>query len=375
MGSVLSCLQSYTKPSALPEGKLCLTPNGSLAKELRGRKIHVDMTDSFINWPMGARHAAYETLRLETDRLLEIAFPDPQQCKKFKRCDFASFSCLWWPTADWENLYTAMVFTVCLFAWDDTIDTNENSLASDFEKAALWRQQSLAYFKYHLKLSPQEKDEPHCPDNICILFKEFGQRFCESFGEVQRRRMFSKIKDFVEHNEVEQAERLANRVPNYEEYLDIRYGVTGVRMFSLLLEVANQSTLPSWIMDSFEMDEIIKECNFIIIIINDILSLKKEIATDCVVNIVPVLYNTGMPFKHIISFLIEKMIKSRDRLDSMADKLDMVTKADPQLNTNVMKFIDGIRIMDTGTLIYSIESPRYGVVKYVQADGSLDIVL
>lgn len=52
----------------------------------------------------------------------------------------------------------------------------------------------------------------------------------------QRRRMFSKIKDFVEHNELEQAERLAGRIPNCEEYLNIRYGVTGVRMFSLLLE-------------------------------------------------------------------------------------------------------------------------------------------
>lgn len=89
----------------------------------------------------------------------------------------------WWPDATREDLYTAMLFTVCLFVWDDTIDTNEHVLASDFGKANLWRQQSLEYFKYHLKLSEPEKDEPYCPDNVCLLFKEFGERFCQSFGE------------------------------------------------------------------------------------------------------------------------------------------------------------------------------------------------
>lgn len=49
--------------------------------------------------------------------------------------------------------------------------------------------------------------------------------------------MFTKIKQFVDHNEMEQAERLAGHLPDYEQYMHVRYGVTGVRMFSLLLEL------------------------------------------------------------------------------------------------------------------------------------------
>lgn len=75
-----------------------------------------------------------------------------------------------------------MLFTVALFVWDDTIDTNEHMLASDFQRAELWREQSLCYFKYHLRLSPQGL-EPYCPDDICLLFKEFAERFCDKFGE------------------------------------------------------------------------------------------------------------------------------------------------------------------------------------------------
>lgn len=147
----------------------------------------------------------------------------------------------WWPDADWEDLYTAMLFTVCLFVWDDIIDTNEHELASDYAAASVWREQSLAYFQYHLQLGPAGQGEPRCPDDVCLIFKEFGQRFCANFGDEQRRRMFSKIQNFVEHNDLEQAERVAGRIPDYDSYMHIRYGVTGVRMFSLLLEYVNIS--------------------------------------------------------------------------------------------------------------------------------------
>lgn len=71
------------------------------------------------------------------------------------------------------------------------------------------------------------------------------------------------------------------------------------------------------------------------------------------VNIVPVLYNTGMSLDLVISSLMEEMHRSRDRLDNMAAKLDVATKTDLQLNADVIKFIDGVRIMGTGTLLYS----------------------
>lgn len=118
----------------------------------------------------------------DTQNLLYSGVVDLNRCRKFKQSDFALFSSLWWPDAAWEDVYTAMLFTVALFVWDDTIDTNEHMLASDFERAELWRERSLCYFKYHLQLLPQG-EEPYRPDDICLLFKEFAERFCEKFGE------------------------------------------------------------------------------------------------------------------------------------------------------------------------------------------------
>lgn len=78
-------------------------------------------------------------------------------------------------------------------------------------------------------------------------------------------------------------------------------------------------------------------------------------ATDCVVNAVPVLCKAweGKSLQEVVAWLWDEMHASRDRLDESAAKLDTMTKHDPELNKNVLKFIDGIRIMDTGTLVYS----------------------
>lgn len=65
------------------------------------------------------------------------------------------------------------------------------------------------------------------------------------------------------------------------------------------------------------------------------------------------MYKMGMSLDQVISLLMDQMHQSRDRLDSMATRLDNMTRADPQLNNDVLRFIDGTRIMDTGTLTYS----------------------
>lgn len=75
-----------------------------------------------------------------------------------------------------------------------------------------------------------------CRRNSGILGDCMWVLILERVFLAQRRRMYSKIENFVHHNELEQAERLAGRIPDYDEYMRIRYGVTGVRMFSLLLE-------------------------------------------------------------------------------------------------------------------------------------------
>lgn len=72
MGSIISLLVR-PKPTSLDEkSSQPLDPNAALASKLRGKKIHVDMTNSFPQWPSGARNFEYTRLQRECDRVLEM---------------------------------------------------------------------------------------------------------------------------------------------------------------------------------------------------------------------------------------------------------------------------------------------------------------
>lgn len=98
----------------------------------------------------------------------------------------------------------------------------------------------VSYSKSSARDSARALDKVRYPPNYRLLIMLSSRpAILEAVAHrllVQRWRMFSKIENFIENNRLEQAERLAGRLPSYEQYLKIRYGVTGVRMFSLLLE-------------------------------------------------------------------------------------------------------------------------------------------
>ncbi|KAJ9150785.1 Germacrene A synthase [Pleurostoma richardsiae] len=350
--------------------------NALLAAGLRGRTMHVpNMLLKLQDWPHGKRNKHYLRLRKIVDEILTRVIPDPKRCQKFKDGDFAIFCCIWWPEAEWEELYTAALFTVWAFIWDDTIDTNEDILSDDFEKACVFRTQSLSYVRYWLGLTSQGELEPICPSPASAVFKDFGKRYTQIFSQAKCQRFFDEVKLFFKHSEMEQAERLAGHVPDYNHYMGMRHGVTAVRIFVLLLEVVHRINLPKWIMDSAELNAVVTECNHCIIIINDILSLKKELVTNCVISAVPVLFFAGKPLDTIVNLMMTELEDSRDRLNTVEAKLNHMTRDNPSLNENVMVFVNGCRLMDTGTLEYTTLVKRYDVLKYVQPDGSLDIVL
>lgn len=81
MGTILSILRrcvgisnvrSGEKEVLLEKSLQTRDPNAELASELRGQKVHIDMTRSFENWPHGARHAEYKRLGQEVNRVLEM---------------------------------------------------------------------------------------------------------------------------------------------------------------------------------------------------------------------------------------------------------------------------------------------------------------
>lgn len=101
-------------------------------------------------------------------------------------------------------------------------------------------------------------------------------------------------------------------------------------------------------MKSTQMQALWDEITVIIIIINDILSVKKELAGGCVHNAIPVLYSQGQPLGDVMHELLGRLENCRDRFDDTAERvLDMA--GSPAQRADLLRFIDGLRTNATGT--------------------------
>lgn len=81
MGIILSLLRHFPGISSfrpdeeqalLEKSRQTYDANAAHASELRGQKMHIDMTRSFKSWPYGIRHPEYKRLCREVDRVLEM---------------------------------------------------------------------------------------------------------------------------------------------------------------------------------------------------------------------------------------------------------------------------------------------------------------
>ncbi|CAM1500430.1 Fc.00g095920.m01.CDS01 [Cosmosporella sp. VM-42] len=399
-----------------------LTPSknishAAIAAQLRGHTMHIpSILGMFSSWPQGRQNPHYARLQLEISQIFDRVIPDQIRRAKYQKSDFALFCALWYPDADWDRLRLTGIFTAWAFIWDDTIDTNEHELSDNFEKACLFRRQSLAYVKYWLNIKDDEareqepitatpsftyhklchdllqssnnpptwndsklgfhmNTEPVAPSLGCGVFKEFGKEVCTIFNRDQRQRFYEQIEIFAKCTEIEQAERLAGHMPSREHYMEVRLGTTADFIYCCLEELAVETALPSNIMDSAAMRKCWDECNICIIIINDILSLKKEIVTDCVINLVPILQCEGKSLQQVIQDLIADLQDSRDRFDHFASELNSFVSGEEPLAAALHKYLNGLRTNVTGTADYSFYSKRYGITQYLKEDGTLDLTL
>ncbi|KAL1874928.1 hypothetical protein VTK73DRAFT_10354 [Phialemonium thermophilum] len=355
-------------------------PSQALAMEFKGKVLEVpNMMVALEGWPYREKNKYYEQMRDIFNETLDRVIPDPRRCEKFKECDFALFSALWWPHAEWEDFYSAAFFALWIFIWDDTLDgdnSGDREISDDFEKASKFRAQTLDYIKHCLGLR-EENDgaKPGFPSLSCGLFEDFSRRVVEKFAKDRVQRVYDEIARYVHECEVEQTYRLTGRIPTLDEYLENRLGTSAVFILCGIFELFVDDALPDWMMKSPEMDVIWRETNLAIIIINDILSLKKEMATESLVSLIPVLYQEGITWGEIVPELIEELQLCRLRLEEAFEKLEKDSAGNARLLKDLRTYVDVCRTSTTGTYIYTIESKRYKIAQDVRSDMSATIVL
>ncbi|KAK3318125.1 isoprenoid synthase domain-containing protein [Apodospora peruviana] len=374
-------------------------PNSALATKLRGKILNIPAATAAVfrgrKWPSvevdetkwtAKQQARYQRLQRDAMAVLDRAFADyPEMLQKFKGYDFALFNFTWYPeTEDYETLWTASLFIIWLFVWDDQCDVGDNpAISDDFERACIWRKETLAQIKGFLGLTGEGEDDfaETATNGPMLVFKEFGERAVPKWNLDQCRRHYDEIKRFIDATEIEHSQRLAGYLPStMEEYLELRHDSSSIYTCFVVLELFLEYPMPNWVFELEELKAVLKAGNYVVATHNDIFSLKKEIAHDCLINIIPVLYKAGSPWENIMHILTADLRENCERLDQAAalllEKSRTLSGGDPDLQRSLAQFVDGVRHNCTGNLNYSLVSKRYNcTAKNIQKDGSYKVVL
>ncbi|KAK7426375.1 hypothetical protein QQZ08_007130 [Neonectria magnoliae] len=264
------------------------------------------------------------------------------------------------------------LYAVWLVCWDDAVDAGEGDLAGDFEGAERWRRRTLEMVRGALRIDGAEDADA---DAINAVFRDFGARFGQTAPAEQRRRLSEEIGFFIASCGVEQRLRLERRIPDYDSYMGFRMGTVGGATLCSLVEHATGSPLPDAIAAARPACALWTQVSILLTFINDLLSLKKELGADCVINAVAALLASERDLDAVVRELEGRIRVAVGEFDGAAAELLAGVEGDEVQSSVVTRYIDGCRSIVTGMLEFTLRSPRYNIAKLLRDDGSLEIVL
>lgn len=224
------------------------------------------------------------------------------------------------------------------------MDAGEGGLAGDFEAAERWRGRTVGVIRGSLGVG--EKGDG---DAVSEVFEEFAARFTGEVSVIQRQTLFDELRFFIDCCAIEQKLRLEKTIPDYDSYIPFRIGTVAGRTLCSLVEYATQEALPASIAASPLRSELWDQVSILLSLTNDLLSLKKELHSECVINAVAALMAPERGLGDAVGEVEEKLRRAVGDFDRAADGLVRLVGDEGERGV-VVRYVDGCRAVVTGTL-------------------------
>ena len=162
----------------------------------------------------------------------------------------------------------------------------------------------------------------------------------------------SELAFFMEKSEVEQRLRLQPEMVTIEDFWEFRLGTSAVRVVLCLNEYGNESILPTHIMQDHDMAALWDLTNANICMVNDLLSVKKEVDQGATESLIPILYATRRDAQAVADEVMAAVDRSIMEFDivaaGMIDRLS--EEEDSEVVEALVRFVEGCRYYCTGNL-------------------------
>ncbi|KAK1511534.1 hypothetical protein CABS01_07492 [Colletotrichum abscissum] len=294
----------------------------------------------------------YDKVKREADSwIATILSLSEAQARRNVQANFAFMNAMWVPYADEEAFRTMIDWNNWVFAFDDQFD--EGHLKDDPIKAVEELHATFAVLEDN-QAPVQLHDNP-----IRYIFQTVWDRFKKqrSTKELQERYKasiryyFSGLLSQVGVQSSKSAMALT-----VEEYMGFRRGTIGCQPSYVLVEFCHGINVPSNVIDHESLQECRRISADLVILVNDILSYRKDLEQGVQHNLIALLKSQGHSTQEAI-----------DEIGDMIDEcyrdwylaLSKMPICGEKVDQEVIRYLDGCRDVALGNLHWSYESGRY----------------
>ncbi|KAK1954554.1 terpene synthase family protein [Colletotrichum sublineola] len=328
--------------------------------QLHGQNVHIpDLGKLMADWP-NDQSMHLEAVNSKILRIIETHAVNDTVRMRLTKAMLSSQLAGWYPYASCDRIEALTSFQAWMFIIDDMLD--QYSLVEKFDFASLhvmladcrdFVERSLKVSNTTENASMQYKDY-----DAVVSFEEYAQAVCKSYSDNRpyRARIAKEAIVTLDGYRQEALNRYAGRVPTLEEYLGYREASSCIMQVAVNLEFANGISLPEEIMESEEMRELYRAAVAVVWIINDIVSLRKEIKEGFVENLV-VLLSDGKVQKGIDGAVarLEREIAAVNEAAEAAEKRFASTPH----KDNISLLARNCKNMCMSNWLWSMKTPRY----------------
>ncbi|KAJ3498325.1 hypothetical protein NLG97_g1219 [Lecanicillium saksenae] len=322
------------------------TSNRSIADELQGRSLHIPSLSSILAPLAAGTTPGFDELKHRINSRLDAIVECPVMRKKVDAIDLPLQMSRWYPYSSLDNQELLALYNLWLFVWDDVFDGEDAQEIQPADMGSIF-EETMDYVKFHLGLA-DSPEEPQAPTPATALFQHAGKLIKERCDLEQRQRFFREVEFYVLSCAHEHKTIASGILPSLQHYWEYRLGTTSVYTGCALADLMAGVRLPWELIDTEEMQIIWTEVNLNVIIVNDILSLKKEMHGS-VHSLLPIFMNeTGKDMDAAAADIINRLRFSVENFTATSQKLFAMVGQDKELQESLAKYLELLEYNMTG---------------------------
>ncbi|KAL9583495.1 MAG: hypothetical protein Q9212_002666 [Teloschistes hypoglaucus] len=361
-------LKSFNLTSRQPRGQ-SEDALATMFQGLDGRKLFIPNMEALSPpWAMEINSHA-ESIRGDIDAWQSSQYKDAKIRKKLAVLNAVTFIAVGYPRTGREALFNITKFFIWFFPWDDALDdTADNCQPADVIR---YRDDSIRLTKESLISDLERPSQRHIDPRIEGLW-DIARNFRARMTPQSAQRLAKNLCQFISTTANDHIVKSGGKPRTVEAYLKCREVNIGVYPIMELTFYADKVELPrKWRPENnATMAGIWKETAWAILIVNDLLSLPKELQQGQYDSLVPLLmYHRGLTLQAAVDQAVQMLHEVYDRLQKFEVYLSRQLTSEHA--EEVKACVQTYKNLAICNLNWSYGCRRYLDQSNVQNDGSL----